>query len=73
MENNNMAIPQIALTKCTGCGLCVAVCLKHGLEIVDNKVSFIGGDECNWCGMCEAVCENGAISCPYEIVVEEST
>jgi MinD superfamily P-loop ATPase len=72
MENNFMAAPQIDSAKCTGCGLCITVCLKNGLKVVDNVVLFIGGDECNWCGMCEAVCENEAISCPYDIVIEET-
>jgi ferredoxin len=66
-----MATPEIDTARCTGCGLCVSVCSKDGLVLMESHSVFVGGDECTWCGMCEAVCEHGAISCPYEIVLSE--
>jgi ferredoxin len=66
-----MREPQIDITKCNGCGLCVSVCEKKGLEITERVAIFIGGQTCDWCGYCEAVCASGAIACPYEIVIEE--
>jgi ferredoxin len=27
--------------------------------------------ECDWCTDCEAVCSTGAISCPFEIIIQE--
>ena len=62
--------PQIDSSKCNGCGLCASICLQHGLVIVDNVVVVVEGVECDWCAQCEAVCITGAISCPYEIVLE---
>ena len=67
-----MPVPEIDTSKCTGCGLCISVCDKNGLVLMQSRVVFIGGDKCNWCGMCEAVCESDAISCPYEIIVAEN-
>ena len=67
-----MLTPQIDPEKCNGCGLCVGVCQYDGLELVARVVVFIGGDACTWCGLCEAVCADGAISCPFDIVLDES-
>jgi MinD superfamily P-loop ATPase len=65
-----MLKPQIDREKCDGCGLCVAVCLKQALEVVDNVVVFVEEVDCDWCTHCEVVCATGAISCPYEIIFE---
>jgi len=61
--------------KCNGCGLCVSVCTCQTLMLVDNVVTFIEKKQCHkctrWCTKCEEVCPTGAISCPFEIVIEE--
>jgi NAD-dependent dihydropyrimidine dehydrogenase PreA subunit len=62
--------PKIITDKCDGCGLCVSVCTCGGLEIKNNVVSAIPGVECGWCAQCELVCPSGAISCPFEIIIE---
>lgn len=67
-----MLIPQIDPGKCDGCGLCVGVCQNDGLEMHSEAVVFIGGDACTWCGLCEAVCPQDAISCPFDIILDES-
>lgn len=64
-------MPVIDRRKCTGCGLCVSVCRCHALVLVDNVITVIETDECGWCTECETVCATGAISCAFEIVVEE--
>jgi MinD superfamily P-loop ATPase len=63
--------PVINEEKCNGCGLCVSVCTCGGLQIVDNVVALIPDVKCGWCAMCELVCPEAAISCPFEIVIEE--
>ena len=65
-------MPVIEQEKCNGCGLCVSVCSCNALVLVDNAITIIEVEECDWCTQCEAVCPTGAISCPYEIVIEES-
>jgi ferredoxin len=65
-------IPHINTEKCSGCGFCVEVCQFNGLQVHDEVVIFIGGDACTWCGLCEQVCPTGAISCPFEIILDES-
>jgi len=64
-------MPVIDPKKCDGCGLCVAVCRCNALVMVNNVITVIETVECDWCTDCEAVCPTGAISCPFEIVIQE--
>ena len=64
-------MPVIEQEKCNGCGLCIGVCSCKALVLVDNVITVIETEECHWCTLCEAVCPTGAISCPFEIVIEE--
>ena len=63
-------MPVLDQEKCNGCGLCVSVCYCNALIFVDNVVTVVETAECGWCTECEAVCPNGAIACPFEIVIE---
>lgn len=64
-------MPVIDLEKCNGCELCVSVCHCNALVLVNNVITIIETEECGWCTECEAVCPTGAISCAFEIVIEE--
>ena len=68
-------MPIIDREKCDGCGLCVSVCSCNRLTLIDNIITILEKKECHgcthWCTQCEAVCPTGAISCPFEIVIEE--
>ncbi|HUV75765.1 MAG TPA: 4Fe-4S binding protein [Dehalococcoidales bacterium] len=64
-------MPLVDKEKCNGCGLCIKVCYCHALVMVDNVITIVEREECEWCTECEAVCPTGAISCPFEIVIEE--
>ena len=65
-------MPIIDHEKCDGCGLCVGVCHLNALAIVNNVITIIATVECDWCTDCELVCPTGAISCPFEIIIQES-
>jgi len=65
-------MPVIDPQKCDGCGLCVGVCHLNALVIVNNIVTIVETVECDWCTDCELVCPTGAISCPFEIILQES-
>lgn len=45
---------------CIGCGLCIAVCPKETLSLIDGKAA-ISGNESLGCDHCAAVCPTGAI------------
>jgi len=64
-------MPVIDPKKCDGCGLCVGVCHLNALAIVNNIITIIATVECDWCTDCELVCPTGAISCPFEIIIQE--
>ena len=64
-------MPVIDQEKCQGCGLCVSVCICSALVISHNVVTIIETSDCGWCLQCELVCPNGAITFPFEIVIEE--
>jgi MinD superfamily P-loop ATPase len=64
-------MPIIDVHKCDGCGLCVDVCHCNALAIVNKTITIIETVECDWCTDCEAVCPTGAISCPFEIIIQE--
>lgn len=63
-------MPVIDREKCDGCGLCVRIYCRC-LVLVDGVVALVETEECGWCTHCEAVCATGAISCPFEIVIQE--
>ncbi len=64
-----MALPEIDLDKCTGCGDCIELCLGGVIALVNGKVTITRPDECNYCTDCEFYCPSGAIRCPFEIVL----
>lgn len=64
-------MPLVVPEKCNGCGLCISICSCKGLVLVNNVITVLETIDCDWCTMCEAICPTGAISCPFEIVVEE--
>lgn len=63
-------MPIIDVRRCDGCGLCVGVCHCNALAVVDKIITIIATVDCDWCTDCELVCPTGAISCPFEIIME---
>jgi MinD superfamily P-loop ATPase len=70
-----LEMPIFDESKCDGCGLCVSAC-KCGILVMKNdKVKVVRPPTCsnctNYCNACELVCPTGAISCPFEVVIED--
>lgn len=65
-----LEMPVIDVEKCDGCGICVEVCHCNAIILVKGKATVIETELCGWCTVCEAVCPMGALTCPYEIIIE---
>lgn len=46
---------------CKGCGICVALCPRHALELAGEKVRLKAEGGCVLCGTCEQHCPDYAI------------
>ncbi len=62
-------LPQIAVERCTGCGLCVRVCPTKALSANGVKVKLSHPERCEYTGICQDVCPTNAISLPFELVL----
>ena len=52
---------------CKGCGICVAFCPTHVLELgEDEKAAAVRIEECTACGLCEMRCPDLAIEVQAE-------
>ena len=64
----NWALPEINLLLCDRCGLCVAECPGHAVEMGAQGPFIARPADCTYCAQCDAICPQGAITCAYEIV-----
>ena len=64
-----MAIPEIDLDICTGCGDCVEFCPFGIVELANGKATIVNPENCDYCTDCETFCPPGAIRCPFEIIL----
>lgn len=46
--------------KCTGCGVCAAICPYRAIDLVDGRARY-NGTPCFLCGHCRAVCPADAV------------
>ncbi len=65
---NSMLLPQIDVTLCNGCGLCVPRCQSKALGMVNGKATLVEPMRCNYDAACEQACPVEAIALPYQIV-----
>lgn len=66
--SKKIKVHQIATERCKACGLCVAACPKHTLELGANLnaqsytyVQQVRPDDCIKCNVCRIVCPDVAI------------
>ncbi len=72
-------VPQLDESLCTLCGLCVEACQCGAIQMGEGGL-FLACPDQGWCPpqemddcecLCEDVCPTGAISCAFEIVMED--
>jgi len=63
------ALPEIHEEDCTGCGDCVDTCHIGAVGLIEGKAAIVSPDDCDYCTECEIVCPEGAIDCPFEVVL----
>ena len=52
---------------CKGCGICVAFCPTHVLELGEDEKAFVKRlEDCTACGLCEMRCPDMAIEVQTE-------
>lgn len=68
----DQCLPTIDADLCTGCGDCVKLCHASALALVGGKATLVLPWECDYCAECEGICPQGAILCPFEVVVERA-
>ncbi len=62
MYLKNVATLEYDRSKCTGCGLCVAVCPHGVFRLEGKKAQVTDRDRCMECGACARNCAFGAIT-----------
>jgi formate hydrogenlyase subunit 6/NADH:ubiquinone oxidoreductase subunit I len=72
-------LPAVDRKRCNLCGLCVDACACHSVEMTEEGPVFRCECDCERssiavqdCALvCEEVCPTGAISCSFEIVMQD--
>jgi ferredoxin len=74
-------LPKVDRSRCQKCGRCVTACACHSIEMGEDGPVFhcpdpgqlgracTDAEDC-FC-LCMEVCPNGAIECPFQIVLED--
>ncbi len=68
MTRIDWVLPQIDLSVCDRCGLCVLVCPTGALALAAGGPYFSVPVACTYCTECEAVCPQSAVACAFQIV-----
>ncbi len=66
-----LALPEIVAGRCTACGSCIETCHTEALALVGRVAMVSAPERCDYCTECELVCAEGAIVCPFEVVIEQ--
>ncbi len=61
-EDLNLGVVAIDQDSCSGCGLCVPVCVGRAIEMVDKKARMVTDFPlCMSCGDCVAICPENSV------------
>lgn len=57
-------VSHIDQSACVGCGVCVACCPYHAIDLEENGKAVVNPATCKGCGSCVAACRSGAPDLP---------
>ncbi len=57
--------------RCSGCGLCMEVCVRDAIEEVRHPPFVIHDQACVSCGECQRICPLGAVELAEEGLARE--
>ncbi len=66
-------VPDIDLTVCTGCGLCVELCPPQAVDLVNGQAVITRPAQCTFCEICESYCPVSAIGRPFLVMLTTPT
>jgi NAD-dependent dihydropyrimidine dehydrogenase PreA subunit len=61
-------LPRIDLSRCNGCGRCVALCPARAVELSAGRAVIVRPRDCTFCDLCETYCPEGAIGRLFRII-----
>jgi len=61
------ALPDIDMSRCTGCGACVTNCPTRAVGMVAQRPRIVRPADCTYCTDCEVACPEGAIICTFVV------
>jgi len=73
----NVATLEYTEEKCTGCGMCAAVCPHDVFQVTGGKAKITDKDKCMECGACMINCPEGAlrvnkgVGCAYAVIISK--
>jgi formate hydrogenlyase subunit 6/NADH:ubiquinone oxidoreductase subunit I len=56
-----LIVPRIEATVCSGCGWCFVLCPTRAVELVEGRADIARPADCVFCDVCETCCPEGAI------------
>ncbi|MEE8391902.1 MAG: 4Fe-4S binding protein [Anaerolineae bacterium] len=62
------ALPEINLSLCNRCGICVERCPTDAAEMGADGPFIARPSDCTYCALCDTICSQEAITCTFEII-----
>jgi len=72
-QGQEVPVPIIDLSRCTGCALCVKACPAGALAMHAGGAYVVRPEACQYTGLCEQICPEQAITRLFEIILQDTS